>query len=245
MVLQGLLCTTQHCTPSHKCCFMLLVAPSTKQTHSKLWNASLATASGHCRLKLRELLMPQVVSQVEGSNPNVRTAKSNGYRSWKVNPDLFPCDLSQPLQKQADAAVQVRHHSFIHFARIVVPSLLLPPPPLCMCSYQTPESKQIQQRKLKSSSACVTQQHLPTCLCRKGRPFSHLREISQSLQKQANAAVRVKLHPPSCLHASRASAGMHVQKRKPLATCIGSRYLSNSKQMLWLLVLEAHRGICC
>ena len=52
--------------------------------------------------------MPQVVSQVEGSNPNVRTAKSNGYRSWRVNPDLFPCDLPQSLQKQADAAVQVR-----------------------------------------------------------------------------------------------------------------------------------------
>lgn len=51
--------------------------------------------------------MPQVVSQVEGSNPNVRAASSNGYRSWKVNPDLFPCDLSQPLQKQADDAVQV------------------------------------------------------------------------------------------------------------------------------------------
>ena len=61
-----------------------------------------------CRLKLRELLMPEVVSQVEGSNPNVRTAKKNGYRSWKVNPDLFPCELPKELQKEADDAVQVR-----------------------------------------------------------------------------------------------------------------------------------------
>ena len=53
--------------------------------------------------------MPEVVSQVEGSNPNVRSAKKNGgYRSWKVSPDLFPCDLPQQLQKQADDAVQVR-----------------------------------------------------------------------------------------------------------------------------------------
>lgn len=69
--------------------------------------ACLKRESVECRLKLRELLMPQVVSQVEGSNPNVRAANSNGYRSWKVNPDLFPCDLSQSLQKQADDAVQV------------------------------------------------------------------------------------------------------------------------------------------
>ncbi len=53
--------------------------------------------------------MPEVVSQVEGSNPNVRTAKKNGgYRSWKVNPDLFPCELPEELQKEADDAVQVR-----------------------------------------------------------------------------------------------------------------------------------------
>ncbi len=53
--------------------------------------------------------MPEVVSQVEGSNPNVRTAKKNGgYRSWKVNPDLFPCELPKELQKEADEAVQVR-----------------------------------------------------------------------------------------------------------------------------------------
>lgn len=59
------------------------------------------------RLKLRELLMPEVVSQVEGSNPNVRATKgTGGYRSWKVSPDLFPCDLPQALQKQADDAVQ-------------------------------------------------------------------------------------------------------------------------------------------
>ncbi len=62
-----------------------------------------------CRLKLRELLMPEVVSQVEGSNPNVKTAKKNGgYRSWKVNPDLFPCELPKEVQKEADDAVQVR-----------------------------------------------------------------------------------------------------------------------------------------
>ena len=53
--------------------------------------------------------MPEVVSQVEGSNPNVRTAKKNGgYKSWKVNPDLFPCELPKELQKEADEAVQVR-----------------------------------------------------------------------------------------------------------------------------------------
>ncbi len=56
--------------------------------------------------------MPEIVSQVEGSNPNVRTAKNNGgYRSWKVSPDLFPCELPQELQKQADEAVQVVMHS--------------------------------------------------------------------------------------------------------------------------------------
>ncbi len=70
-----------------------------------------------CRLKLRELLMPEVVSQVEGSNPNVRTAKKNGgYRSWKVNPDLFPCELPKELQKEADEAVQVTGDLRLHVA---------------------------------------------------------------------------------------------------------------------------------
>ena len=64
--------------------------------------------------------MPQVVSQVEGSNPNVRAASSNGYRSWKVNPDLFPCDLSQSLQKQADDAVQVGTWSILLLLRLLL-----------------------------------------------------------------------------------------------------------------------------
>ena len=57
-----------------------------------------------CRLKLRELLMPRVVSQVEESNP---MARSRSLRSWRVSPELFPCDLPAELQQQADKAVEV------------------------------------------------------------------------------------------------------------------------------------------
>lgn len=56
------------------------------------------------RLKLRELLMPRVVSQVEEGNP---MAKSRSLRSWRVSPELFPCELPAQLQEQADKAVEV------------------------------------------------------------------------------------------------------------------------------------------
>ncbi|GFH12233.1 protein translocase subunit SecA [Haematococcus lacustris] len=60
------------------------------------------------RLKLRELLMPQVVSQVEEENVfgKSRDGKTR-VRSWAANPDLFPCDISAStltLAKQAAKA---------------------------------------------------------------------------------------------------------------------------------------------
>ena len=48
--------------------------------------------------------MPRVVSQVEESNP---MARSRSLRSWRVSPELFPCDLPAELQQQADKAVEV------------------------------------------------------------------------------------------------------------------------------------------
>lgn len=55
-----------------------------------------------CRLKLREMLMPEVVSQVEGDNPIARGAK--GWKTWKANPELFPCDLSPETTQLAEQA---------------------------------------------------------------------------------------------------------------------------------------------
>ena len=50
------------------------------------------------RLKLREMLMPEVVSQVEAGNPLAAQRGSNGapagWKTWRVSPDLFPCELS-------------------------------------------------------------------------------------------------------------------------------------------------------
>ena len=46
-----------------------------------------------CRLKLREMLMPQVVDQT-GDMRNALAKRGPGLKSWKVNPALFPCELS-------------------------------------------------------------------------------------------------------------------------------------------------------
>ena len=46
-----------------------------------------------CRLKLREMLMPQVVDQT-GDMRNALAKRGPGLKSWKVNAALFPCDLS-------------------------------------------------------------------------------------------------------------------------------------------------------
>ena len=59
--------------------------------------------------------MPRVVSQVEESNP---MARSRSLRSWRVSPELFPCDLPAELQQQADKAVEV---SNAHFVMLVAP----------------------------------------------------------------------------------------------------------------------------
>lgn len=48
--------------------------------------------------------MPRVASQVEEGNP---MARSRSLRSWRVSPELFPCDLPAELQQQADKAVEV------------------------------------------------------------------------------------------------------------------------------------------
>eukprot|EP00803_Ostreobium_quekettii_P009152 evm.model.scf_753.3 EVM.evm.TU.scf_753.3 scf_753:30682-44472(-) len=59
------------------------------------------------RLKLRELLMPEVVSRVEdSSNGDPRTRNYLKMESWKVSPKLFPCDLSEETEALAKAAVE-------------------------------------------------------------------------------------------------------------------------------------------
>jgi hypothetical protein len=49
------------------------------------------------RLKLRELLMPEVVSQVEGTSSKAQ--RVNKIRSWAVSPGLFPCQLSDEAKR--------------------------------------------------------------------------------------------------------------------------------------------------
>ena len=45
------------------------------------------------RLRLREALLPSVVSLVnDDSNPYAKSAQARG---WKVAPDLYPCELSK------------------------------------------------------------------------------------------------------------------------------------------------------
>lgn len=56
------------------------------------------------RLKLRETLFPQVVSQVEGVNPLTR--RGGQLKDWKVSPDLFPVEASEDAKKLISAAVK-------------------------------------------------------------------------------------------------------------------------------------------
>ncbi|GAX74750.1 hypothetical protein CEUSTIGMA_g2197.t1 [Chlamydomonas eustigma] len=60
------------------------------------------------RLKLRELLMPEVVSQVDDENryQKKRDGKASKLRSWAANPELFPCQLSDATLALANKAVQ-------------------------------------------------------------------------------------------------------------------------------------------
>lgn len=59
------------------------------------------------RLKLRELLMPKVVSLVESEEDGkARRARPLTSKSWAVNPALFPCDLSAEADKLAQDAVK-------------------------------------------------------------------------------------------------------------------------------------------
>ena len=61
-----------------------------------------------CRLKLRELLMPKIVNTSDPELQPARMGKQSTKKSWEVNPDLFPCELPEALQTEADEAVQVR-----------------------------------------------------------------------------------------------------------------------------------------
>jgi len=58
------------------------------------------------RLKLREMLMPDVVSQVEDDNAYARGRDGKTkLRTWAANPDLFPCELSAETQGLAKKAI--------------------------------------------------------------------------------------------------------------------------------------------
>ena len=67
-------------------------------------------ACSWCRLKLREMLMPEVVNQsasLESQNGKGRKAKAEvpnrtgSPKTWKVAPDIFPRDLSGSAQQIA------------------------------------------------------------------------------------------------------------------------------------------------
>lgn len=55
------------------------------------------------RLKLREMLMPRVVKPIEGF---VSVKKLPPKKTWQVNENLFPCDLSKDTISLAKAAVE-------------------------------------------------------------------------------------------------------------------------------------------
>eukprot|EP01018_Ginkgo_biloba_P025252 Gb_34931 [translate_table: standard] len=58
------------------------------------------------RLKLRELLMPRVVTLID-EIPSGSKQKLPLRKSWKVNENLFPCELSQDITSLVEAAVQM------------------------------------------------------------------------------------------------------------------------------------------
>ncbi|PNW75221.1 hypothetical protein CHLRE_12g517900v5 [Chlamydomonas reinhardtii] len=59
------------------------------------------------RLKLREMLMPEVVTIVEDDNNPFRVGKDGKarVRNWAANPSLFPCELSANTMSMAKSAV--------------------------------------------------------------------------------------------------------------------------------------------
>lgn len=57
------------------------------------------------RLKLREMLMPRVVSLVDAEDAKVTRARPLTAKSWAVSPELFPCELSPASSKLAQDAV--------------------------------------------------------------------------------------------------------------------------------------------
>lgn len=96
---------------------------------SWLCNGVLRPVLCVAQLKLREALLPEVVSQVEAleshasSNGGRPQASANGkkgkgkgakkggppLKTWAANPKLFPCDVSPEVQKLID---EVRHTAF-------------------------------------------------------------------------------------------------------------------------------------
>ncbi|KAI3428100.1 hypothetical protein D9Q98_006483 [Chlorella vulgaris] len=57
------------------------------------------------RLKLRELLMPSVVSQVDVQGGSGKAQRVNKIKTWAVSAGLFPCDLSAGAQQLCSDAV--------------------------------------------------------------------------------------------------------------------------------------------
>ena len=57
------------------------------------------------RLKLREMLMPKIVNLLDSENSTSRIARPRTPSSWKVNPKLFPCDISEEGMRLAKEAV--------------------------------------------------------------------------------------------------------------------------------------------
>ncbi|KAK9161875.1 hypothetical protein Syun_008216 [Stephania yunnanensis] len=57
------------------------------------------------RLKLREMLMPRIVKPTEGSYVSVK--KLPPKKNWKVNENLFPCQLSKKTITVAEEAVEL------------------------------------------------------------------------------------------------------------------------------------------
>jgi len=62
------------------------------------------------RLRLRELLFPQVVSQLDDENTSTvqlrKVGKKGQPKTWAVSPDLYPTKPSEEAERQAQAAVK-------------------------------------------------------------------------------------------------------------------------------------------
>ncbi|KAF5842058.1 chloroplast-associated SecA protein [Dunaliella salina] len=58
------------------------------------------------RLKLQELLFPEIVSQVEEANAFAMKNGKPGVKTWAANPDLFPCNLSSAAMDKARAVIK-------------------------------------------------------------------------------------------------------------------------------------------